>query len=44
MGGPATRTDLTRNVGQDDENWDDVEDYPMNPFVVEPNTDGGDAN
>ncbi len=44
MGGPATRTDLTPEAGpDDDDDWEDVESYPMNPFIVERDTDGGDA-
>lgn len=44
MGGPATRTDLTPEAGpDDDDDWEDVESYPMNPFIVERDSDGGDA-
>lgn len=43
MGGPATRTNLTPETEQDDDDWNDVEDYPMTPFIIEPNTDPGES-
>ena len=44
-GGPATHTDLTvaANDAGDEDDWDDVEEYPLEAFGKEPNTGEEDA-